>query len=298
MAIATGQAEVVVCLRSLNSRSGRRLGLFGKAERVSGAISGYNVPYGLLNGAQRVAMYARRHMIEYGTKSEQFGLISVAARKHAQRNPNAHFYGHPITLQDHQTSRMISDPLRLLDCCLETDGACALVVTTFERARDLKKPPVRVLGYAQGTGPGADLEAMNSSSYNRARLSVAPETRAMGEALFRHAGVSPRDIDVAQIYDHFTPLVLMAFEALGFCGAGEGGSWLEGGRIEWPAGEIPVNTSGGQLSEGYIHGLNLVVEGVRQIRGSSTAQVPGAWLSLVTGGNGVPATSGVIFAKD
>jgi acetyl-CoA acetyltransferase len=293
MAIASGQAEVVVCLRALNERSGRRFGQSATGARIPGA-RGHYFPYGLVTPAQWIAIKARRHMHDYGTKSEHFGLISVADRKHAQRNPNAQFYGRPITLEDHQNSRMITDPLHLLDCCLETDGACGLVLTTLERARDLKQPPVKVLAAAQGTGPGATLEVM--TNYAGSRLNSTPETRAVGEALFRRAGVTVKDIDVAQLYDHFTPLVLMGLEALGFCGPGEGGPWLEGGRIEWPNGELPLNTSGGQLAEGYIHGTNQILEAVRQIRGTSTCQVEGAELSLSTAGNSVP-TSGIIFGK-
>jgi acetyl-CoA acetyltransferase len=293
MAVAAGMAEVVVCLRALNERSGRRFGQSAAPARIGGRGAHY-FPYGLVTPAQWVAIKARRHMHDYGTTSAHFGAIAVAARKHAQRNPNATFYGRPITLEDHQNSRMIADPLHLLDCCLETDGACAVVVTTLERAKDLKQPPVRILATAQGSGPGPAVEIM--TGYNGHRIAAAPETKAMGETLFRRADVTAGDVDVAQIYDHFTPLVLMAIEALGFCGEGEGGPWLEGGRAEWPDGELPLNTSGSLLSEGYIHGMNLVLEGVRQVRGTSTAQVPNAQVSLVTAGNGVP-TSGAIFTK-
>jgi acetyl-CoA acetyltransferase len=294
MAIATGRAEVVVCLRALNERSGRRFGQSRAGSRVGGVSAFYN-PYGLLTPAQYAAVRGRRYMHEYGATSNHLGLVSVAFRKHAQRNPNAQFYGKPITLADHQASRMIADPLRLLDCCLETDGACALVLTPLARARDLKQPPVKVLATAQGSGPAAGIDGLGH--FNSPRLSQTPWSRAVGDALFRRAGVTVRDLDVAQIYDHFTPLVLIALEELGFCGRGEAGPWLENGRIEWPDGEIPVNTSGGLLSEGYIHGLNLFVEAARQVRGTSTCQVAGAEVSLAIAGNLSATTSGVIFAK-
>jgi acetyl-CoA acetyltransferase len=295
MAIATRQASVVLIVRALNGRSGQR---YGRAPvtapaRITGINSHYG-PYGISSAGQRAAIIARRYMHEYGATSEDFGRFAIAARKHAGRNPNAVFRN-PLTLEEHQASRMIADPLHLYDCCTEVDGGCAVIVTSLTRARDLQQRPVRVLAAAQGTGAGARAE--NVSSYNRPRITESLEARAVGESLFRQTGLQPSDVQVAQIYDHFTPLALMTIEALGFCGRGEAGGWISGGRIEWPDGNLPMNTSGGLLSEGYIHGMNLVVEGVRQIRGTSYNQVTGARVSLVCAGMGVP-TSGVIFGSD
>ena len=255
MAVASGAANYVLAFRSLNERSGRRFGQATPVTRIPLAPGdqAYMVPFGLTVPGQRASLRARRHMHEYGTTSRKFGAISVACRKHANRNPRAMFHGRPMTIEDHQASRLIADPLRLFDFCLETDGACAVVVTTAERARDLKHPPAYVLG----------------------------------------------DIDVAQIYDHFTGIVLFHLEALGFCKPGEGGHFVENGRLEWPDGELPLNTAGGNLSEGYIHGMNHVIEGVRQIRGTSTSQVEGAELVLVDGAISTmnQSNAGIIFRK-
>ncbi len=289
MAIATGRASVVVCWRARNRGSGGRPWA-ATGNRVSGDAQ-WSAPYGLVRPVDQIAMIARRHMHEYGTTSEHFGAVAVACRKHASRNPHA-LMREPITLADHQNSRFISEPLRKLDCCLESDGALAVVVTSAERARDLQQIPVRVLAVSQGTGP----EHVVMTNYHAPRFLETPSSFAARD-LFAAAGVLPVDVDVAQIYDAFTPLVTLSLEEYGFCAAGEGGPFCAGGRLEWPSGALPVNTSGGGLSEAYVHGMNLVVEGVRQIRDTSTSQVQDAELCLVTSGAGVP-TSALLLAKD
>jgi acetyl-CoA acetyltransferase len=230
-------------------------------------------------------------MHQYGTTSRQFGAVAVACRKHANRNPDAIMYRQPMTLEDHQASRMIADPLRLLDCCLECDGAGAIVITSAERAKSMPHPPAYILAGAMGTGP----HQASHRPYAYLNMAEFPETRYVARQLFGMAGVTPQDIDVAQIYEHFSVAVIIALEDLGFCKKGEGGPFVEGGRIEI-GGEIPVNTSGGNLSEVYIHGITHIMEGVRQIRGTSTAQVLGAELSLVAGPNFIP-TSALIFCR-
>ena len=287
MAIATGRASVVVCWRARNRGSGGRPWA-ATGNRVGGDAQ-WSAPYGLVRPVDQIAMIARRHMHEYGTTSEHFGAVAVACRKHASRNPHA-LMREPITLADHQDSRFVSEPLRKLDCCLESDGALAVVVTSSERARDLAQAPVRVLAVAQGTGP----EHVVMTHYHAPRFLETPSIFAARD-LFAAAGVGPGDVDVAQIYDAFTPLVTLSLEEYGFCAAGEGGPFAGDGRLEWPDGALPVNTSGGGLSEAYVHGMNLVVEGVRQIRGSSTSQVRDAELCLVTSGAGVP-TSALLLA--
>ncbi len=289
MAIATGRASVVVCWRARNRGSGGRPWA-ATGNRVGGDAQ-FSAPYGLVRPVDQIAMIVRRHMHEYGTTSEHFGAVAVACRKHASRNPHA-LMRDPITLEDHQQSRFVSEPLRKLDCCLESDGALAVVVTSAERARDLAQRPARVLAAAQGTGP----EHVVMTNYHAPRFLETPSTFAARD-LFAAAGVLPSDVDVAQIYDAFTPLVTLSLEEYGFCAAGEGGPFSAGGRLEWPDGALPVNTSGGGLSEAYVHGMNLVVEGVRQIRGTSTSQVQGAELCLVTSGAGVP-TSALLLARD
>ena len=273
-AITAGLASTVVCYRALNERSGRRYGqaetwIAGRA-RVDGSKA-FRMPWGLLAPAHSYGLFARRHMIEYGTTSEQFGAVAVALRRHASRNPNA-MMQKPITLEDHQSSRIIADPLRLLDCCIESDGACAVIVTTADRAKALRHPPAAILGVAQGTG------ARGHGSIFRDDLAVAESTNTAAD-VYRSAGVGPQDIDAVMIYDHFTPFVIFSLEAYGFCEVGEGGPFVEGGRIEFD-GALPVNTHGGNHSEAYIHGLPHVIEAVRQLRGTSTSQVPDVELVL------------------
>jgi acetyl-CoA acetyltransferase len=289
MAIEAGWARTVVCWRARNRGSGGRPWA-GTGAQVGGDAQFY-LPFGLVRPVDQIAMLARRHMYEYGSTSEQLGAIAVAFRKHAARNPHA-MMREVLTLADHQASRMVSDPLRKLDCCLETDGALAVVLTSLERARDLRERPARVLAAAQGTGP----EHVVMANYHGPRPLETPSLWAARD-LWARAGVEPSDVDCAQLYDAFTPLVLFSLEEYGFCKPGEGGVFCEGGRLEWPDGELPCNTSGGGLSEAYVHGFNLILEGVRQIRGTSTSQVRYANLCLVTSGAGVP-TSALLLARD
>jgi acetyl-CoA acetyltransferase len=245
---------------------------------------------GLSTPAATVAMQARRYLHEYGATSEDFGRVAVADRKHAATNPKAWFHERPITLADHQSSRMIADPLRLLDCCQESDGAVALVVTTTERARDLAQGAVPVLAAAQGSAE----EQFVMTSYYRYDLGIA-EMGVVGRELWRQSGLTPQQMDAAILYDHFTPYVLMQLEELGFCGRGEAPGFIADGAIEL-GGRLPVNTHGGQLGEAYIHGMNGIAEAVRLIRGTSVNQVDGAEHVLVTAGTGVP-TSGLILGE-
>ncbi len=298
LAVATGMANTALCVRALNSRSEFRYGQFdkernkGEAEAPIPWFYAFLHPYGSFTPAHWAAFWARRHMHEYGTKPEHFGAIAVAARKHAARNPNARFYKQPITMEDYLACRMVADPIRLFDCCLETDGACAVIVTSAERARDLRQPPSYIRAMAQGTG-GSGLFPI--TAFNRERLTGMEETIRMADFLFEMADLRREDIDVAELYDHFGPLVLLSLEDLGFCKRGEGGAFVEGGRIEL-GGELPINTHGGLVAEAYIHGFNHIVEGVRQTRGTSTAQVEGAQHVLVTSADGVP-TSGLILSR-
>ena len=288
LAIASGRASVVVCWRARNRGSGGRPWA-ATGNQVPGDYQ-FTAPYGLLRPVDQIAMIARRHMHEYGTTTEQFGEVAVACRAHAARNPDA-LMREPITLADHADSRMIAEPLRKLDCCLETDGALAVVVTSVERARDCAKRPAVVLAASQGTGPQHTV----MTNYHAPRFLETPSTFAAAD-LFESAGVGPADIACAQIYDAFTPLVTLSLEEYGFCKPGEGGPFSAGGRLRWPDGALPVNTSGGGLSEAYVHGMNLIVEGVRQVRGTSHCPVPDLELCLVTSGAGV-STSALILAR-
>ena len=287
MAVATGMANCVIAFRAMNERSGRGTPRFGRAAVRKGAagVGAYLEPYGLFSPAQMVALSARRHMHLYGTKSADFGAISVACRTHAQTNPNAVMRGRPITIEDHQNSRMIADPLHLLDCCLETDGGAAVVITSADRAKDCQQKPAYIMGGAFGAGE------WNTQRVVKNVEKAETESTVTGKALFGRAGISHSDVDVCFVYDHFTPLVLMAIEELGFCQRGEGGDFVSDGKLLWPHGSLPLNTSGGNLSEGYIHGMENIVEAVRQLRGQAINQVPAAEVAFVSSGNGVPTTA-------
>ncbi|EID81976.1 MULTISPECIES: lipid-transfer protein [Rhodococcus] len=293
MAVATGVTDVVVAYRAFNERSGMRFGQVnsGLVQQVnsSGTDNAFSYPHGLSTPAAFVAMVAQRYMHEYGATSEDFGRVAVTDRKHAATNPNAFFYGKPITLEDHQNSRFIAEPLHLLDCCQESDGGIAIVVTSPERAKDLKQKPAVIAAAAQGSG--SDQYIM--TSYYRPELAGLPEMELVGRQLWDQAGLGPQDMDLAILYDHFTPYVLMQLEELGFCGRGEAKDFIADGAIDLD-GSLPLNTHGGQLGEAYIHGMNGIAEGVRQIRGTSVNQVSGVQNVLVTAGTGVP-TSGLVL---
>lgn len=294
MAVATGVAEVVVCYRAFNERSGMRFGQVNTAlvQQVnsSGTDNAFSYPHGLSTPAGFVAMVAQRYMHEFGATSEDFGRVAVVDRKHAAANPAAFFHGKPITLEDHQNSRYIAEPLHLLDCCQESDGGQAIVVTTPERAKDLAHRPVSVAAAASGSGPDQYI----MTSYYRPELAGLPEMGIVGDQLWNQSGLRPEDMDMAVLYDHFTPYVLMQLEELGFCGRGEAKDFVrEPGALE-VGGRLPLNTHGGQLGEAYIHGMNGIAEGVRQLRGDSVNQVPGAEKLVVTAGTGVP-TSGLVL---
>jgi acetyl-CoA acetyltransferase len=293
MAVATGVANTIVCYRAMNERSQQRFGT-GVQGRHSAATTesahfGWYMPHGLLTPASWVAMNARRYMHETGATSEDFGRVSVADRKHAATNPAAWFYGRPISLDDHQASRWIVEPLRLLDCCQESDGAVAVVVTSLERARDLRQPPAVIAGAAQG----ASSEQQMMTGFYTESITGLPEMGLVAKQLYQSAGIGPDDVQTAVIYDHFTPFVLMQLEEFGFCAKGEARHFVRDGHLELD-GRLPTNPNGGQLGEAYIHGMNGISEAVRQVRGSAVNQVRGVEHVLATAGTGVP-TSGLLL---
>jgi acetyl-CoA acetyltransferase len=296
-AILSGQATTVLVFRSLNGRSGRRFGLSpvtGRRVGGNGTYDEFFLPYGLLTPGQIFGLLAQRHMLDYGTTEKDLGHIALACRARANTNPAAQMYDKPLTMDDYLAARMISRPLRLYDFCLETDGACAVVVTSTERARDLAKPPAVIRAVAQGSltdpQPGIQFPIVL-----RETLTTLP-AKPTADTLYRRAGLGPDDIDVAQFYDCFTITVLLQIEDYGFCAKGEGGAFVSSGEIEL-GGRLPINTGGGHLSEGYIHGMNHIVEGVRQVRGESTNQVPGAEVCLVTS-TPLPPGSALILRSD
>jgi acetyl-CoA acetyltransferase len=296
MAVHSGAAKYVLLYRAFNERSGARFGA-GAQNRIPGAAPadidlGWSSPFGLLTPPQWIAMFATRYMYEYGATSEDFGRVAVAFRKHAATNPKAFFYQKPITIEEHQTSRWIVKPLHLLDCCQESDGGQAFVVTTLERARDLPNPPAVIASAVQGSGE--DQQMMKS--YYRPCITGIPEIAVCARQLWEDTGLGPDDIQTAILYDHFTPLILPQLEEFGFCRRGEAKEFIKDGTIEL-GGKLPVNPHGGQIGEAYIHGMNGIAEGVRQVRGTAVNQVPNVRNVLATAAPAVP-TSALILSRD
>jgi acetyl-CoA acetyltransferase len=296
-AVALGLADVVLCYRALRSRSGRRLGRPQDPNSGPGGDQrylrdlGFLIPSGISTPAQMAAFAARRHMYEYGTTWQQFAAIAINSRRYAATNPSARFFGQPLTMEEYVRGRMVADPLRVYDCCLESDAAVAVLVTRAERAGDFRQPPAYIMAFAQGMGSRAEM----MSSFNRDDITVCEEVKACARELWRMAGIGPEDVDVAQVYDHFSPMVIMALEDYGFMKKGEGGPWVESGALA-PGGGLPTNTSGGHIGEAYVNGMNLIAEAVRQIRGTSANQIKDVEVSFASSGSGVP-TSALLLRK-
>lgn len=278
LAITAGVATCVLVVAGRRGYSEQRVSRSAIPPRgIDAAVNEFERPYGNLVAAQWFAHSAQRHMHEYGTTSEQFGHIAVTCRAHANLNPAAYLHAKPMTLADHQASRMITTPFRLFDCALETDGAGAVIVTSAERAADLAPPPVLIAGVGEGHGDPP------TSITQKADLTFMEGLFHAGRRAFAMAGMGPADIDCAQLYDGFTWHVLAGLEALGFCGRGEGGPFVAEGRIRL-GGQLPVNTHGGLLSEAHVSGINHVIEATRQLRREveSDRQVAHCETALVT----------------
>ena len=250
------------------------------------------MPHGFHTPASWVGMFARRYMHTYGATSEDFGRVAVAVRDFASTNPNAFFYGKPITLEEHQASRWICEPLHLLDCCQESDGAVAMVITSTERARDLKAKPVFIKAAAQGVTEGQQ----SMTSFYRKEITGLPEMGHVAKQLWAQARLTPKDVQSAILYDHFSPFVLPQLEEFGFVPRGEAKDFIRAGEHA-RGGSLPINTNGGQLGEAYIHGMNGIAEAVRQVRGTAVNQVKDVHNMVVTAGTGVP-TSGLILGDE
>ena len=294
MAIATGMAETVVCFRALNGRSGHRFssGVSGDITTADAIHWGWYMPYGLLTPASWVAMFTQRWMHNTGVTKDALFEVAHATREYAVNNPNAFFHGRSFDRAEYDAARMIASPLQLFDCCQESDGGSAVILTTPERARDLKQPGVAVRGVAQAAA--ADQEQM--TSFYRKEFAAIPEMEIAANNAYAMSGLCADDIDAAVIYDAFSPIVLWQLEAWGFCGAGESGDFVLDGALR-PAGRLPTNTHGGQLSEAYIHGVNGIVEATKLVRGSSLNQ-PAKEINhaLVTSGVGIP-TGGALLGR-
>lgn len=289
MAVATGMANVGVVWRS-RKRSDPRKRVWAQAgARVTDHWK-YSRPWGLLRPVDELAMFWRRYMHEYGATRDHLANVALACRRHANRNPKAFMYDRQLTRDEYMNARWISEPLCLFDNCLESDGALAVVIVRRDRARDCPHPPAYIHAWSQGmTRQHQNMTNFHSDNPLRGASWAAAEN------MWRQSDLRPKDVKVAQLYDAFTPLIPFSLEAYGFCGPGEGAAFTEGGSLEI-GGRLPINTAGGSLSEAYIHGMNLITEGVRQIRGTSTAQVPGADVCLVTSAFVVP-TSAVLLRR-
>ncbi len=281
-AIESGACETVLIWRAINQGVNYRYGqpqASGTWQAGGGTSSLlWCMPFGAQAPASWAALAIQRYMHVYGITNRDFGRIAVLHRKHAATNPAAIFYGKPITLEEHQASRWIVEPvLRLFDCCQENAGAAAAVITTLERARDLRQAPVRIVASAQSIPFNVEV----ISNYYHDDLTVMPEAVGTARRLWAHSGLAPRDLQVAELYDAFTPNVLKQLEAFGFCKHGEAKDFVAEGNLEL-SGRLPVNTHGGHSGEAYIHGMNLVTEGVRQVRGTAANQVKDVQHALVS----------------
>tara|TARA_R110002049_G_scaffold17483_2_gene67957 strand:- start:324 stop:1499 length:1176 start_codon:yes stop_codon:yes gene_type:complete len=294
MAIATGQASTVVCYRAMNGRSGKRMGQGVSGEITSSDLIHWSwyMPYGMLIPGSWIAMIANKYMHTYGVTREDLGRVAISQRNHALRNPRAYGYGKPLTMEEYLQSKQIAEPLCLYDFCQETDGGCAILVTSAERARDLKRPPAVIRGVTQASTRGQE----QMTSYYRDELLSLPEMEMAAKRVYAMSGLGPTDIDAACLYDAFTSEIIMQLESFGFCGEGEGKDLVREGALDID-GRLPNNTHGGLISEGYIHGMNNIAEGVRLIRGESTSQPAKAVEHvLVSSGVGVP-TGAMILGK-
>ncbi|MBK8960713.1 MAG: acetyl-CoA acetyltransferase [Proteobacteria bacterium] len=291
MAIACGSAECVVVFRALAQGQHWRFGLGPQANGVSGNAA-HTVPYGLMSPAQMFAMKVMRFMHEHGVRQEALRAIALASYHHAQSNPRAVMYGRPLDEARYDASRWITEPFHLYDCCLENDGAAAMILVSAERAKDFKHEPCYVLAAVAGSQYRAGAGVHNTPDYASASFkTVAPRLYAM-------AGMGPSDVDVLQCYENFSGGVLMSIVEHGFCTPAECNDYFTLDNLTAPDGDLPLNTSGGNLAECYMHGLGLNIEAVRQVRGTSTAQVPRVEVSMVASGPMVTPVSSCIFGSE
>jgi acetyl-CoA acetyltransferase len=290
-AIAAGYADCVVVFRALAQGQFQRFGAAAPAKTVSGD-NAFVFPYGVMSPGQRYAMKAMRFMHDNQIDRSTLRAISMASYHHAQANPRAVMHGRPLSEDKYDNSRWIVEPFRLYDCCLENDGAAALILVSAERAKDLKQKPTYLLGAAQGSEYRCAAPAHNAPTYGSSSFTtVAPR-------LYENAGIKPSDVDVVQSYENFTGGVLMSLVEHDLVKAEEANEFLKLDNLLAPGGKLPLNTSGGNLAECYMHGLELQIEGIRQLRGTSTSQVPKVDVSLVCAGPMVTPVSSCVFGSE
>jgi len=301
-AIASGMATCVVSLMSLQQAASRFGASYAPKGKPGAQYSAppspegnFIQPAGLMGPGQMFAVLAQRHMHLYGTKREHFAEVAISTRENARRRETS-IMRDELTLDDYFDARMIAEPLCLFDFCLECDGAVAVVTTTAERARDLRHPPAYVRASANG-GNGRWGQAITWMGMPDDEFASSGH-RPVAKRLWDMAGTGPADVDVALLYDHFSPMVILQLEDYGFCGIGEGGDFVADGNIRWGSGSLPVNTHGGNLSEAYIIGMTHVREGVEQVRGTAVNQVEGAKVALVTGGPASIPVSSLLLSSE
>lgn len=287
-ALVAGYSKYVVVYRGLAQGQFGRFGQGPQARTISGNPA-YTVPYGLMSPAQSFAMRVRRFMHDHHIGHDPLKAIAMASYQHAQTNPRAVMHGRPLSSEDYDNSRWIVEPFRLFDCCMENDGAAAVILTTAERARDLKQKPAYLLAASQGSDYRQAAPAHNAPDYGTSNF------KTVAKRLYDMAEVGPKDIDVCQSYENFTGGVMMSLVEHGFCEPGEVEEFMTLDNFLAPGGKLPLNTSGGNLAECYMHGLELITEAVRQVRGTATAQVPNAQVSMVCSGPMVQPVSGLIL---
>ncbi len=289
-AVAAGTADMVVAYRGLAQGQFGRFGAGRGGRTISGNLA-LTAPYGLMSPAQMFAMRVNRLFHDTGVSPDTLKAVALAAYHHAQNNPRAVMHGRPLTAEGYDDARWIVEPFRLFDCCLENDGAAAVLVTSAERARDITDKPVYVLA-AQQNGPFRTGAPHNQPDYATSCF------KESAPRLFAQAGITPADVNVAQSYENFTGGVVMSLIEHGFCSYEQANEFLTYDNLVAPTGKLPLNTSGGNLAECYMHGLGLVIEGIRQIRGDSSNQVPDANVSFVNAGPMVDVVTSIIFGSD
>jgi acetyl-CoA acetyltransferase len=290
-AVACGMANCVVVFRALAQGQFQRFGAAPPGGSASGEQA-FNAPYGVMSPAQRYAMRAMRFLHENKIAPTAQRAIALTSYHHAQANPRAVMHGRPLTEEAYDNSRWIVEPWRLFDCCQENDGAAALILVPAEEARDHKHKPAYILGSAQGS------EHRNGARVHNAPLYATSSFTTVAPQLYDMAGIKPKDVDVVQSYENFTGGVLMSLVEHGFFKAGEANDFLKPDNLMAPKGKLPLNTSGGNLAECYMHGLELQIEAVRQLRGKSTSQVRDAEVSMVISGPMVTPVSSMIMGSE
>jgi acetyl-CoA acetyltransferase len=289
-ALVAGYSKYVVVYRGLAQGQFGRFGQGSQASTVSGGPA-FAQPYGLMSPAQTFAMRVRRFMHDHNIGHAPQRAIAMASYYHAQFNPRAVMHGRPLSEEDYDNSRWIVEPFRLFDCCMENDGAAAVILTTSERARDLRQKPAYLMAASQGSDYRQAAFAHNAPDYGTSNF------KTVAARLYGQAGIGPKDVDVCQSYENFTGGVMMSLVEHGFCAPDEVEEFMTLDNFKVDGGKLPLNTSGGNLAECYMHGLELITEAVRQLRGTSTAQVKDAGISMVCSGPMVQPVSSLILHR-